>query len=82
MANECADIGSVYAALAASETTPFGKKQENWRVARSWYERSLNLLLKLRAGGALRAIDAAKFDEVTGELAHCDAELNKRKVVN
>lgn len=79
LATEYFKLGKQYAMLASDTKTPRSKRLDHWREARSWYQRSLDTLLELRASGALAASYAVSYavkpDEVTREIARCDAAL-------
>ena len=79
LANAYANLGEVYAMLAAEAQTPLGKSRDYWREARSWYQRSLNLYHEMRAQGALRKSDAGEPDKIIGKIAQCEAALAKTR---
>jgi tetratricopeptide (TPR) repeat protein len=76
LATDYFKLGKQYAMLASDTKTPRSKRMDHWREARSWYQRSLDTLLELRASGALAAAYAVKPDEAAREIARCDAALD------
>jgi serine/threonine protein kinase/predicted negative regulator of RcsB-dependent stress response len=74
-----AKLGRVCALMAAEVKLAMGKQAEHWREARSWYQQSLNVFSDLRARGVLRDSQAATPDQITSEIAKCDAALAKLK---
>ena len=46
---------------------------EHWRSAKAAYGKSLAIYEDLRAKGKLSGGDANKLDELTAEIAKCDA---------
>jgi non-specific serine/threonine protein kinase/serine/threonine-protein kinase len=60
----------------ASQPAP-GEQQhiENWRSARSWCQKSLDLLNELRNKGTMVPDDVDRVNEVVQEIARCDGAL-------
>ena len=77
MAIHNAKLAGVYAKLALTTKAAVDKQRESWREARAWYGRSLNIWRDIRDKGTLSDADASQPDEVTREIAKCDAELTK-----
>lgn len=71
--------GKTYAMLASDEKTPSTSRIKFWSEARMWFRRSLDVWLDMRQGGTLRRLDAGKPDEISREIARCDAALAKLK---
>jgi serine/threonine protein kinase/predicted negative regulator of RcsB-dependent stress response len=78
LASTCAKLGQVYSTLAARASAH--QQAENWREARSFYQRSLEVLLDLRTRGALSRAQSGEPDRIAAELAKCDAALTRLHV--
>jgi tetratricopeptide (TPR) repeat protein len=70
-------LGSAYAALANAHLTTAGERRDDWRNARVMYERSLTVWNDLRSRALLLADDATKPEELSREIAKCDAALGR-----
>ncbi len=68
-------LGEGYAALAADGRTSAQKRLANWREARSWFQKSREILQSFRDAGKLAGEDSAKLDAVNEGLAKCDAAI-------
>lgn len=66
-------LGKCYA-LSAAKATP-GKGADEWRKATSYYQKSLDIFQDMKNGGTLSGAEAGKPDELTLEIAKCDAAL-------
>ncbi len=67
-------LGGYDAQLAAKMN---GEKQtEEWRAAKTAYERSLGIYREMKSKGTLSAADASKPDELEDDIAKCDLALN------
>jgi non-specific serine/threonine protein kinase/serine/threonine-protein kinase len=72
-------LGALYARAASIKSVPRDERVERWREARDWFQKSLNVWRDLRDKGLLSGTSAAKPDEVSKEIAVCDAALEKLK---
>jgi serine/threonine protein kinase len=70
------EMGEVYEKMAEDQQTNAGQRQENWRAARAWYDKGLNLWQRMKRDGTLSGADAVKPDELAKKIANCDAALN------
>lgn len=70
-------VGGIYATLASSPTTPAPLRAAHWRDARSWYQRSLDIFLDMRARGILRASDVHYLEDLPRSIAQCHVALGK-----
>jgi eukaryotic-like serine/threonine-protein kinase len=68
-------LGAAHVALADSTKSRAGEQQEDWRVARDFYQRSLAIWQEMQKRGILTAEIATKPEETARELAKCDAAL-------
>jgi eukaryotic-like serine/threonine-protein kinase len=55
------------------------KQVQQWREAKSWYQKSLDMYQDMKSKGTLIGTDVKMPDEVAGEIAKCDAVLSKFK---
>lgn len=62
-------------AISYSQLAQCHALSSRWREAKDAFERSLAAWLALRDSGALPPADLPKIDEVTREIARCDAEI-------
>ena len=70
-----ADLGHAHVVLATEPTTPGEKRLAHWREARSWFQKSREILQSFRDAGKLTGEDSAKLDAVNEGLAKCDAAI-------
>ena len=68
------DLGVAQSKLAQAGSAS-SDSLEDWRQARSWYQKSLDVWQDLRRHGTLRNVDASKPDELVKEIARCDAHV-------
>ncbi|MEK6289610.1 MAG: serine/threonine-protein kinase [Acidobacteriota bacterium] len=73
LARSCSNLGNVYAILASK--SPGNQRIENWREARSNYQKSLDILLDMRNRGTLPAVESGEPEKIAAEIARCDAAL-------
>lgn len=64
-----------HAALAAAKGVSVEQQLEQWREARSWYQKSLDIWVEMRSRGALARVDADKPQEMAGGIAQCDTAI-------
>ena len=75
IANVQAGLGQGYAALASEGKTSAQKRLADWREARSWFQKSLEIYGVFRDAGKLTGEEAARLDVVAQEIAMCDAAI-------
>ena len=70
-------LAQLYAQLGASQAAlaEKGRQMEQWRAAKEAYQKSLDLYQDMKSKGKLTPADAKKLDELTAEIAKCDAAL-------
>ena len=68
------DLGVAQSKLAQAGSASFNST-EDWRQARSWYQKSLDVWQDLRSHGTPRSADASKPEELAKEIARCDAHV-------
>jgi serine/threonine protein kinase len=69
--------GVAYSRLATRPGVSRAARVANWRQARAAYRKSLDMWLEVRGLGALTLSEAHEPDNISVELAKCDAALNK-----
>ena len=75
LATAYSKLGKVHAMLASDTRTPFSGRTNQWREARIWYQRSLDMWLDIRNRGKLMQKDASKLEEAASEIHNCDAAI-------
>lgn len=70
-------LGKCHTLLATASSTASNQRVNHWREARDLYQKSLDLYQDMKSKGTLSGADASKPDEITGEIAKCDAALKK-----
>ena len=68
------DLGVAQSKLAQAGSAS-SDSLEDWRQARSWYQKSLDVLQDLKTHATLRGADASKPEELSKEIARCDAHV-------
>lgn len=77
LANVQAALGTAHAALASAKGIPAGKRLHEWRQARSWFEKSMEIYKPFRAAGKTTGDDDAKVDVAAQGIKRCDAEIER-----
>ncbi len=77
LASLYADLGEVHAHRAATVPPPARQASEQWRQARTWYQKSLEIWLDLQRRGALPGTNASKPVTITRQLEKCDIALSR-----
>jgi hypothetical protein len=70
-----ANLGHGYVALAIDDKTPLAQRLASWPAARSWFQKSHEILQVFRDAGKLAGDDSARLDGVNEGLAKCDAAV-------
>jgi serine/threonine protein kinase/tetratricopeptide (TPR) repeat protein len=68
LADSYFQLGKCHAQLGAKAGKPPGQ-QKGWPEARSWYQKSLDIWLDMKAKGTLAGADKTKLEEVEREIA-------------
>jgi tetratricopeptide (TPR) repeat protein len=68
-------IAAAHAALGASGRLGAAERQQHWQTARDLFNQSLTVWQDMQRRGILTAEDRTKPEEITRELARCDAAL-------
>lgn len=72
-------LGAAHAVLARSTALAPGERQEHWRAARDFFERSLGIWQDMQQRGILTADNVPKSAEMVREVAECDAALTSNQ---
>ena len=75
LARSYSNLGNAYAVLASK--SPGNQRIENWREARSNYQKSLDILLDMRSRGTLASSESGEPEKVAAEIARLDAALKE-----
>jgi len=76
LAKTYAGIGKLYAGLALSARSASRDQNEKWQAARSNYQKSFDIWQELNSSGRLTGVQTGKPDEITRDIAKCDAALS------
>lgn len=85
LADSCAKVGGLHVALALKANFSTPQQVEHWRAARSWYQRSLDVGLKMRGrgikyqGATVAGLNSP--EKIAGEIEKCDHALMKVRAV-
>jgi non-specific serine/threonine protein kinase/serine/threonine-protein kinase len=77
MAHQYEYIGDNYSAIALHGKISSTKREEDLRVARMWYQKSLNIWLDMKSRGTLSSADAGEPNGVSREITKCDTALGE-----
>ena len=69
------EVGQLHEKIAQAHAHSATGDQAQWKVAREWFQKSLNVWREMKSKGTLNGADASKVDEVAREIARCDAAL-------
>jgi len=75
LAQSYSQLGKCNALLTAKASTE--KQPDEWREARDWYQKSLDIYQDMKSKETLKGADASKPDEIAREIAKCDEALKK-----
>ncbi len=75
IADAYGSIGFAYMRLARRPGLPQSAKLQNWKLARSAYQKSSDAWLDLERSGVLTAFSATEPDRINKELAECNAAI-------
>ena len=68
------DLGELFAKMAGAETS-IQAKGKNWREAKLWYQRSLEIWQAQSGNGTLQGYHSAKPVETSNAISRCDKAL-------
>lgn len=75
LAAYCKWTGDANVFLATDQRAPVSTRIERWQHARAAYQRSLAVMLNLRARGLMRGDDVGGLDQAQAGIVKCDAAL-------
>jgi eukaryotic-like serine/threonine-protein kinase len=78
LADLLSTIGDSWVKWASAKSTPTAKQVEHWREARSWYQRSLDLLAEVVQDKGQQAVSGSLIAEVKDNISKCDEALKRR----
>ena len=68
-------LGRANTALARNQKDSPAEQIKHWREARTFYQESQSIWLKMREQGALAREDAEKLGPISGQITQCNAAL-------
>lgn len=77
IADAFGSIGYAYTRLANHPGISVSAKLENWKQARTAYQKSADKWIALKQSGVLTTFSATEPDRINEELAKCDAAISK-----
>jgi tetratricopeptide (TPR) repeat protein len=77
LAHSQSALANDFKRLAARPGAPESEAIANLRIARYWFQQSLNQLQTLKQRNLLAPYDLSEPDRVAGEVANCDANLER-----
>ena len=72
-------VGFGHEQFAANAKKPISQRIAHWSEARNWYQRSLDLYIKMRDSGTLAESRMADIDDTVKDIAKCDQAIQKFK---
>jgi len=75
LADSYAGFGAEYRRMAAQPNSSKSERLEDWRAARTNYEKSLDVLIGMRDRGGLSAEYTQKMSAIRKDVADCDAAI-------
>jgi hypothetical protein len=79
LAEAYSNLGATYTAMASRTGLSVSKQTENWRVAKMWFQRSLDIWRELQKREALTKPNEKEPEKIQTEISKCDAALAKLK---
>ena len=70
-------LGQAYSALADKAKDSAAREKTNWREARTWYQKSLDIWSEKRAHGSLDKSESETAERAARGVARCDVVLAK-----
>ncbi len=77
VATACSGLGSTHATFAADTRHNAAMRLAEWREARTWFQKSMDIWTKLKAGGKFTSVVYGSPEKVQREIERCDAALAK-----
>jgi tetratricopeptide (TPR) repeat protein len=76
LADSYAGFGAQYRRMAAQLSSSKSERFEDWRAARTNYQKSLDVLIGMRDRGGLSAEYTQKMSNIRKDVADCDAAIS------
>jgi non-specific serine/threonine protein kinase/serine/threonine-protein kinase len=73
--NTCSTIAMAHATLASDHRLPVASRRSEWREARRWYQKSLDVWLRMKRQGKLAGDEIGEPERIPKEIAKCDGAL-------
>jgi serine/threonine protein kinase len=75
VAESLAQLGALYSSLGSNQSLPAFARRDHWRAARSWYQRSLEVVLAIRKRPGTPPENAPAVEEIRRRLNACDTAI-------
>lgn len=73
----CSGLGNIHAIFAADARHNTSTRLAEWREARKWFQRSMDIWTSVKASGKFIGIEYGSQEQVQKDLDRCDAALAK-----
>jgi non-specific serine/threonine protein kinase/serine/threonine-protein kinase len=77
VATACSGLGSSHATFAVDSRRSAAMRLAEWREARKWFQKSMDMWANVTAGGRFTSIIYGSSKQVQQDIARCDAALAK-----
>ncbi len=82
VATACSGLGSIHAAFASNTRHNAAMHLAEWREARGWFQKSMDIWTSLKAGGKFTSVEYGGPEKVQREITRCDAALARLSVAS
>ncbi|MCI0489280.1 MAG: hypothetical protein L0229_22025 [Blastocatellia bacterium] len=76
LADSCSRMGKLHVAIASGRNRADGERAANWREARDWYKKAVDVWDRWSREAVSSAFNTARRDQAARSLAECEAALN------
>ena len=80
--NAYSEIAAAHVALASQSRVGSDKQHEQWKQARFWYQKSLDVWLELQRQGKSGGDEVGEPERLPKEIAKCDKALARVQAIN
>ncbi len=77
VATACSGLGNMHATLAVDTRRSAAIRLAEWREARTWFQKSMDIWTSLKAGGKFTSVIYGSPKQVQQEIERCDSALAK-----
>jgi non-specific serine/threonine protein kinase/serine/threonine-protein kinase len=81
LSDSYAAFGAEYRQMAVQTDSSKSKRLEDWRAARTYYEKSLDVLVDVRDRGVLSTEERQKMIDIQQNIAVCDAAISRYQAI-